>query len=86
MKLWQDKWAQMMKEKGWPETMAMPQMGQMPFYMPFMSGFSGFGQSSPTDNTALIGRIVELEQRLAAVEKKLTQRNKATAKKATRKG
>jgi hypothetical protein len=79
MKLWQGKWAQMMKEKGWPENMAMPQMGQMPFFMPFMPGFSGFGASP--DN-----RIAELEQRIAALEKKMTQRNKTPVKKTPRKG
>jgi anion-transporting ArsA/GET3 family ATPase len=81
MKLWQEKWGQMMKEKGWPETMAMPQMSQMPFMMPFMSGFPEFQQPANPDTDALLSRITELEKRLASVEKKLTQRNKATPKK-----
>lgn len=90
MKLWQDKWAEMLKEKGWPETMAMPQMGQMPFMMPFMPNFGGFGAAP--DNTALHNKIAELEQRIATLEKKqtpkpkMTQRNKAPAKKTKPKG
>lgn len=93
-KLWQEKWADMLREKGWPEQMAMPNMGQMPFMMPFMPNFSGFG-----DN-AMQNRIAELEQRIVVLEKKLQakakpaskmpQRNKAapkkTSKKTTRKG
>jgi len=88
-KLWQQKWTDMLKEKGWPENMAMPGMGQMPFMMPFMPNFSGFGV--PAAN-AMQTRIEALEKRIAVLEKqlktkpKMTQRNKAVAKKPTRKG
>jgi len=83
MKLWQQKWAEMMKEKGWPEGTTMPNMGQIPFLMPFMPNFSGFGAA--TDN-AMQSRIEYLEQRVALLEKKLTQRNKPIVKKPARKG
>ena len=83
MKLWQAKWAEMMKEKGWPEGMQMPNMGQMPFFMPFMPNFSGFGASP--DN-AMQSRIEYLEKRVSILEKKLVQRNKTPAKKPVRKG
>jgi hypothetical protein len=79
MKLWQSKWSEMMKEKGWPENAAMPNMGQMPFLMPFMPNFSGFGGAADT-------RIEELEKRVAALEKKLVQRSKTPVKKTARKG
>jgi hypothetical protein len=80
-KLWQDKWAQMMKEKGWPEGTAMPNMGQMPFLMPFMPNFSGFGAA--TDN-AMQSRIEELEKRIARLEKQMAQRSKPATKKPVR--
>ena len=79
MKLWQAKLAEMMKEKGWPEGMQIPNMGQMPFLMPFMPNFSGFG-------TSVDPRIEELEKRISALENKLVQRTKPAAKKSSRKG
>lgn len=89
-RLWQEKWAAMLKEKGWPENMAMPNMGQMPLMMPFMPNFSGFGTP---DNGAMQNRIEKLEKRIAALEKKLAatkpkmaQRSKTPVKKPARKG
>jgi len=71
MRLWQQKWAEMLKDKGWPEGMAMPGMGQtmghMPFMMPFMGGFGG-------GDPALVQRIEALEKRVAALEKKPVKR------------
>lgn len=68
-KLWQEKWNAMLKEKGWPEHLAMPNMGQMPFMMPFMPNFGGFGAPN---GDAMQNKIVELERRIAALEKQLS--------------
>ena len=79
VQLWQQKWAEMLKEQGWPEGMAMPgmgqAMGQMPFMMPFMSGFGG-------SNAELLQRIEALEKRLAMLEKKHIGLKKKTKPKA----
>ncbi|MDB5478451.1 MAG: hypothetical protein JWM96_946 [Alphaproteobacteria bacterium] len=79
LKIWQGKWAQMLKEKNMPPDFAGSfgfgqAMGGMPFMMPFMQGFPGFGQNNEN------ARIAELEQRIAILEKKMAQRSKAPKK------
>lgn len=69
MQLWQKKWAEMLQEKGWPEGMAMPGMGQAMGHMPFMMPFMGMGGFGGPD-TALLQRIERLEKRLAVLESK----------------
>lgn len=66
MRLWQQKWAEMLKEKGWPEGAAMPGMAQAMGHMPFMMPFMGFGNT----DSALLQRLEAVEKRLAALERK----------------
>lgn len=62
--LWQQKWAEMLHDKGWPTEMAPPMMGNMAFINPFMMPhMAGDG------NAALHARIKELETRVAKLEK-----------------
>ncbi len=71
-KLWQEKWAAMLHEKGWPKDMAPPSMATMPFVNPFMAPH--MHQATPD----LTARIAELEARVAKLEK---AKKKTTKKK-----
>lgn len=76
LKLWQEKWQQMLAEKGWPTGAAMPDMAQMPFMNPFLSfGFPNMGHMmKPGDTTAALQqKIAELEKRMAALEEALSK-------------
>lgn len=61
--LWQQKWTEMLHEKGWPQEMAAPSMATMPFMNPFMMPHM---HSAAPD---LQARIKELEARIAKLEK-----------------
>lgn len=76
--LWQQKWADMLTEQGWPEQSAIPSVGQMPFMMPFMMPNMASAQtgSTQTDGAAiqqLQQRIAQLEYRIMELERSLIQ-------------
>ena len=79
--LWQQKWMEMLQEKGWPEQAAMPSMGQLPFLMPFMPfGQTGSAQSGQSDPAIpdLLRRVEQLEQRIMELEKQLAKPKRKT--------
>lgn len=86
--LWQEKWQQMLQEKGWPDHLAAPAMGQMPFMMPFMMPGMGFNMAPNTTDTAtiqtLLQRIEKLEARIMELEHALMQRTTDKAPKSRR--
>jgi len=85
MQLWQEKWNETLKQKGWPEAAPMPGIGQMPFFNPFMP-MNGF--TAPTGASADAETIKKLEARVAALEKKSAAAKAAPqkpAKKASKK-
>ncbi len=85
--LWQQKWGELLQEKGWPEQAAMPSIGQMPFMFPFM--IPGMASAPPAPMPTppapsaidaatlqvLIQRIAQLEHRIMELEHQLLQRN-----------
>lgn len=73
-RLWQEKWAAMLHEKGWPKDMAPPTMATMPFVNPFMAPHM---QGGPDLST----RIAELEARVAKLEKPAKKKITKSAKK-----
>lgn len=75
LQLWQEKWNETLQKKGWPQGAAMPELGQMPFFNPFMP-MNGFTAPAADD-----AALKNLEMRVAALEKKLAI--KQTAPKAS---
>ena len=65
LQLWQEKWNDTLQKKGWPQGAAMPELGQMPFFNPFMP-MNGFAAPAADD-----AALKKLEMRVAALEKKL---------------
>lgn len=82
MKLWQDKWAEMLREKGWSAEFAMPGAGHMPFMMPFMAGFGAPPAPATAPDELLVARIELLEKRIELLEKQnaAAQKTKTPAK------
>ncbi len=82
MQLWQEKWNDTLREKGWPDSAPTPGLGQMPFFNPFMP-MNGFTAAATTENDT----IQKLEARVAALEKRLAvapAKKSAAVKKKTR--
>ncbi len=75
--LWQQKWMEMLHEKGWPTEMPAPSMATMPFLNPFMMPHMGPGMDS---GPGLHTRLAALEERVAKLEKTKASSSKSKTK------
>jgi hypothetical protein len=76
-KLWQEKWTEMLHEKGWPKEMEPPTLATMPFVNPFMMPHMMAQPQAASVQPDLVKQITALEARLKKLE---TQLNKKTQK------
>ena len=77
--VWQEKWQDMLREKGWPSDAPTPSMAAMPFMNPFMMPMM-MGQPSTNDTIILelVKKISVLEKRIIELEGKKTRMRKAS--------
>lgn len=77
--LWTQKWGEMLRDKGWPDSFTPPDAGQMPFMLPFMMPAMGPTMVTPSATDphlhALVSRLATLEQRIMELEAQLAQRS-----------
>lgn len=85
--LWQEKWGQMLREKGWPTDMPPPNLAAMPFLNPFMMPMmnqGGMNMNMGMGNTShdiILAKLNAIETRLAKLESLSNNKTKAPAKK-----